>query len=128
LFFYEFFQKTLSFSYVGLKGEGTYTYTLDDEYIQHGGYLVKSPPLDKMLNKVTRWHLRYFVLYDNKKLHDKEPQLHSHQVALYYFENWSAFHNRQQQKGNTQAGFPLTILRACVHAPRLLIGQISIIV
>ena len=63
-----------------------FTLNLDPQCIVMRGYLIKSPPLEKSKNRVARWHLRWFMLYDTKKRCDIDPLL-EREIKLYYFKD-----------------------------------------
>ena len=63
-----------------------FSLNLDPQCIIMRGYLIKSPPLEKARNRVARWHLRWFMLYDTKKRCDIDPLL-EREIKLYYFKD-----------------------------------------
>ena len=73
---------------------------LDETCIEKQGYLVKSPSRDRFRNKIARWHLRWFVLYDTLHLrcNDDEQITKSgcgeeRRVELIYYKNHSMQNN-----------------------------------
>lgn len=64
---------------------------IDDTCIVKQGYLVKSPPLDLIRKRVSRWHMRWFVLYDTKPRCDVDPAVDREVELLYYRNNESQY-------------------------------------
>ena len=68
---------------------------LDDKCIKKVGYLVKSPSKTGLKNKIARWQLRWFVLYDTQPHCDLDESC-KREVILYYYKN------HQEQLNNGQ--------------------------
>ena len=64
---------------------------LDIKCIRKSGYLVKSPSRDLIRNRMARWHLRWFVLYDNKPCMNEK--ITKREVEIIYYKN----HEEQQK-------------------------------
>ena len=69
------------------------------KYIIRQGYLTKSPPKEKIKNKMARWHMRWFVLFDNQELCEADNTV-GREIKLYYFRNEEAFAKNEIPKGN----------------------------
>ena len=88
---------------------------LDEEYCKKKiGYLVKSPSKICFRNKIARWHLRWFVLYDNqsrcgeRKIETTTTATNSREervVELLYYKN-----HREEQMNSQPLGKNKTIL------------------
>lgn len=63
------------------------------------GYLVKSPSKICFRNKIARWHLRWFVLYDNQPCCDTENE--ERVVELLYYKNHREEQINAQPLGET---------------------------
>ena len=63
------------------------------------GYLVKSPSKICFRNKIARWHLRWFVLYDNQSRCDTANE--ERVVELLYYKNHREEQMNAQPLGET---------------------------
>ena len=69
------------------------------QYVAYTGYLTKSPPLHKVKNRIARWHMRYFVLFDTHHGMMEDEITNDRDVYLSYFKNCSAFNNNDDPLG-----------------------------
>jgi len=68
---------------------------LDEICKKKVGYLVKSPSRMCLRNKIARWHLRWFVLYDTQPRCDVDETIEREIELLYY-------KNHQEEQRNCQ--------------------------
>ena len=62
------------------------------------GYLVKSPSRMCLRNRIARWHLRWFVLYDTQPRCDMDDTL-EREIELLYYKN-----HQEEQKNHPPLG------------------------
>uniref|UniRef100_A0A7M5X443 PH domain-containing protein n=1 Tax=Clytia hemisphaerica TaxID=252671 RepID=A0A7M5X443_9CNID len=68
-------------------------------FISYSGYLTKSPPMHKVKNKIARWHLRYFILYDTDRSTSNDQRWINRKVFLCYYKNYSSAKNGESPLG-----------------------------